>query len=114
MPRGVIRISSRNRAVLQLRVTFAGLSCALPCFLVLDERNGRPAIQFSINSLPTESDSCDFGILPNFAAGPPDRPYKANVGGSIPSAPTKINYLPDITGAAGMGVVVEYAGWLIQ
>ena len=77
-----------QKAVRWLCGTFAGLTYASLCFPVLDDRNGRPATEFSINSLPTESDSCDFGILPNFAAAPPDRPYKAKVGGSRPSAPT--------------------------
>jgi hypothetical protein len=55
-------------------------SCAHRCSPVLDDRNGRPAIQFSINSQLTESDSCDFGIRRDFAAASPARPYKAGVG----------------------------------
>jgi hypothetical protein len=62
--------SGVNRAAFR---TSAGLSCAQLCFPGPDDRNGRPATQFSINSPPTESDSCDLGIaqISQPAAGSP-------------------------------------------
>ena len=65
----------------------------LLCSLVLDDRNGRPAHRFRSISSPTESGSYNIGSLQRLAIAPPGRPYKANVGGSIPSAPTTIDHL---------------------
>src|SRR5438067_337793 len=54
----------------------------------LDDRNGRLATGFSTTSSPTGSGSCKFDPLLKIVAVPPARSYKANVGGSSPSAPT--------------------------
>src|SRR5207302_4446307 len=78
-----------QRGVPNIRGISAGLSCTQPCSPVLDDCNGRPAIRVSVNLSLTETGSYRFGTLPRLATVPPGRPYKANVGGSRPSAPTK-------------------------
>ena len=67
-----------------------------PSVLFCARRSQRPSsTQFSIHSSLTESGSYKTGSQPRFALTPPGRPYKANVGGSSPSAPTKpFHHLP--------------------
>jgi hypothetical protein len=74
-----------QKAVVKLCGTFAGLSCAFLCSTI-----ATAAQPHSFRSIHHQRDQVltDSGSLPNSAATPPDRPYKANVGGSIPSAPT--------------------------
>jgi hypothetical protein len=52
---------------------------------VLDDRNGRPATQVFDHVLANRISQLR---IRQFRSCPPVRPYKANVGGSIPSAPT--------------------------
>ena len=73
--------------------TIAGGGNTPPAGFLRDDRNGRPASQVSLNSSLTESGSCKTSSLPGLGIAPPGRPYKANVDGSIPSAPAKINNL---------------------
>jgi hypothetical protein len=93
-----IRLASRlvgrnaNSSAMGSRGALRDSRGTLPCPAVLfcARRSQRPSsTQFSINSSPTESGSYKTGSQPRFALTPPGRPYKANVGGSIPSAPTK-------------------------
>ena len=52
---------------------------------MLDDRDGRPATQVFDHVLANRISQLR---IRQFRSCPPVRPYKANVGGSIPSAPT--------------------------
>jgi hypothetical protein len=52
----------------------------LLCFPVLDDRNGRPATRFSINSSPTRSGTYKFGLFPELRSHPAGPPLQSGIG----------------------------------